>query len=278
MSRASRVSRAKTVRWTCSFVMCKTPAHQCRWDALTTTWFTFFRATGLSCSESLPSQRQSATGRKSLDAPKGSFDCTNWGVFVDSCADVCELADVVSGYITFCEGCVIPHKSVEVYANNKPWVTKKIKNIINMKKKAFLGKDVHGLKRVQKESKCEIKNGKEEYKEKIEDNFKCNYRKRVWEGVNLMSGNKGKRGGAKDKNITTAEGVNDLNDFYARFDCHDFSETRNNIMDRLINTPAEEKGEGISTSEAEVLRQITDDDDTYYRQTNSLIAIKITCS
>ena len=48
----------------------------------------------------------------------------------------------------FCEETVIKTKSVHVYSNNKPWVTKDLKVHLNQKKLAFL------------------KDKKEEYKEK----------------------------------------------------------------------------------------------------------------
>ena len=66
----------------------------------------------------------------------------------------------------FCEDCVVPRKTVKIYANNKPWVTKKIKRILNMKKRAFLKQDEDEMKRVQRELKAEIWRGKEEYKGK----------------------------------------------------------------------------------------------------------------
>ena len=76
--------------------------------------------------------------KESVDVLKVCFDCTEWGVFVGSSDDVCELSDVVGEDIMFCEDCVIPRKTVTIYANNKPWVTKQIKRILNMKNKAFL--------------------------------------------------------------------------------------------------------------------------------------------
>ena len=69
--------------------------------------------------------------------------------------------------------------------------------------------------------------------------------KKVWEGMHLISGYKGKREGVSGMNTKTSEGANALNDFYARFDCHNFSEARNNLTDRLTSTPAEERGECI---------------------------------
>ena len=55
---------------------------------------------------------------------------------------------------------------MKIYTNNKPWVTKKIKRILNMKKKAFLKQDEDEMKRVQRELKAEIWRGKEQYKGK----------------------------------------------------------------------------------------------------------------
>ena len=43
--------------------------------------------------------------KESVDVLKGCFDCTEWGVFVGSSDDVCELSDVVSEYFMFCEDC-----------------------------------------------------------------------------------------------------------------------------------------------------------------------------
>ena len=71
-----------------------------------------------------------------------------------------------------------------------------------------------------------------------------------------MSGYRGKKGGASGMNTTT-EGLNDLSDFYACFDCHDFSESRNNLTDRLlVNTTAEENGEYMTASDDEILRHL----------------------
>ena len=44
----------------------------------------------------------------------GCFDCTDWTVFVECFSDVCKLTDTVSDYISFCEDCVIPRKTVNV--------------------------------------------------------------------------------------------------------------------------------------------------------------------
>jgi hypothetical protein len=38
-----------------------------------------------------------------------------------------EATDVVTEYIKFCEGNIIPSKTVKIFSNNKPWMTKELK-------------------------------------------------------------------------------------------------------------------------------------------------------
>ncbi|GFR65044.1 hypothetical protein ElyMa_001938300 [Elysia marginata] len=64
------------------------------------------------------------------DELRACFDCTDWNVFVNSTADVSELADTVCAYIKFCIDCVVPCETIKLYPNNKPWVTKDIKHAI----------------------------------------------------------------------------------------------------------------------------------------------------
>ena len=52
-----------------------------------------------------------------------------------------------------------------MFPNNKPWITKRIKDIINRKKLAFQ-KNKEEYRSVQKELKEEIRNEKEQYKKK----------------------------------------------------------------------------------------------------------------
>ena len=92
---------------------------------------------------------------------KGSLDCTDWDVFVDSSSDINQLTESVCGYIDFCVECTITQKTVKKFPNTKPWITKRIKGIINMKKLAFLKNDKEEYRSVQKELKEEIRKEKE---------------------------------------------------------------------------------------------------------------------
>ena len=72
----------------------------------------------------------------SIEELRGRFEATNWDVFTDN--DPGELVDTVTSYVKFCEETVIKTKSMHVYPNNKPWVTKDLKVHLNQKKPAFL--------------------------------------------------------------------------------------------------------------------------------------------
>ncbi|KAK7460352.1 hypothetical protein BaRGS_00038910, partial [Batillaria attramentaria] len=124
-------------------------------------------------------------------------------------------------------GRIVAPATVKIYSNNKPWVTKHIKEIINKMKKAFGENNKEQLKDIQKELKVEIRKGKKEYKRKIEQKFQTNDIRKVWEGMNLMGGRKTTK--RSQVNSDSANYANDLNRFYARFDCHDFGREREDM-------------------------------------------------
>ena len=54
-----------------------------------------------------------------LSALQGSFDCTDWSVFVQNCENVDQLNDCVTDYIHFCIDIQTREKEVLCYPNNK---------------------------------------------------------------------------------------------------------------------------------------------------------------
>ena len=87
---------------------------------------------------------------------RGCFECTLWNVLTDD-SDLDNNVEVVSDYINFCEDMIIPKKEVKCYPNNKPWVTKGLKETINKKKSALAKKDKLALKTVGNELKIQIR-------------------------------------------------------------------------------------------------------------------------
>ena len=69
----------------------------------------------------------------------------------------------------FCEDSVIPKKHVKVYANNKPWVTISLKQVLIKKDSAFHNGVEDENTEATKEVRAEIKRAKLQYKNKIEE-------------------------------------------------------------------------------------------------------------
>ena len=70
----------------------------------------------------------------SIVALQDCFDCTEWHMFYDTCENLNELVDVISSYISFC---VDSNQKITAFPNNKPWVTRYIKAVLNKKKRVF---------------------------------------------------------------------------------------------------------------------------------------------
>ena len=75
----------------------------------------------------------------SVQQLQGCFDCTDWDLFLDSFDNIHDATDVISDSTTFCEDIIIPKKTVEVYPDNKPWVSKYWKNNSQRKEDCFPG-------------------------------------------------------------------------------------------------------------------------------------------
>ena len=66
-----------------------------------------------------------------VETLKGCFMCTDWGVFTQDNPDINTATDSVTDYIKFCIETVIPKKTVKCFPNNKPYITKEIKDCIH---------------------------------------------------------------------------------------------------------------------------------------------------
>ena len=64
---------------------------------------------------------------ESTEQLQGCLACTDWTVFKEACPDLNELATTITDYISFCTDNCMPNKTITVYSNNKPWVTKELR-------------------------------------------------------------------------------------------------------------------------------------------------------
>ncbi len=163
----------------------------------------------------------------SIDNFKACFDCTGWYVFYDSCSDLNELTQTVSSYISFCVDINLPEKNITVYSNNKPWVTKDLKNIINKKKKIFYTGNNQEKKDIKKEVKNEIRRAKRAYKGKVEQKYSSGDLRVAWRGIKSISSITNIP--EENRKPIRLEGRNEdlpiaFNVFYLRFENHDLSD------------------------------------------------------
>ena len=174
---------------------------------------------------------------ESIDSLRACFDCTNWDTLLDDNTDIDTNVDVLTCYIQFCVDLLVPTKTIKMYPNNKPWVTKDVKFIIN-RKKATLSSNRSDIKTVQKELNEVIRDAKAVYKNKVEKLFSSKNTKDAWKGLKCLSGYINKQCLPDPENVNTY--VNELNSFYARFDDMDFQQECNNILN-MINKGAHER-------------------------------------
>ena len=71
---------------------------------------------------------------ESIESLKASLECTNWNVFIDSSTTIDNLVETVGDYINFCVDSVVPNKTVKIFPNNKPWISKEVKALVNKKR------------------------------------------------------------------------------------------------------------------------------------------------
>ena len=166
---------------------------------------------------------------------RACFECTDWNVFKDSCDSVDELCETISGYISFCEDLHVQKKEVTCYPNNKPWVSKELKEILNEKKEAFKLNDRDKLKSANNKVKEKIRECKHVYKERLERQFACNNSKSTWQCLKTIVGDAPRRTNVSTPDTNPSDYVNKLNAFYARFDTHDFSDQLATIKETILS-------------------------------------------
>lgn len=87
-------------------------------------------------------------------------------MFFDTCSEPHELTDTITRYIQFCEDTVITTKTVKVFSNNKPWLSKDLKMCLNEEKVAFLIGEMDLVKEKEKEFRRKVFTAKIDFKNK----------------------------------------------------------------------------------------------------------------
>ncbi|XP_061145597.1 uncharacterized protein LOC133161256 [Syngnathus typhle] len=134
----------------------------------------------------------------------------------------------------YCVETTVPSKLVRCFPNNKPWVSSEIKGLLNGKKRAFGSGDVVELRRIQKEVRLKIRQGKENYGRRLEKQMGLNNARNIWRGLQSISGH-GKGADRKPAN-GDKDWADELNLFFNRF--YSASPPPLNLAPHLILPPS----------------------------------------
>ena len=143
------------------------------------------------------------------------MECTDFEILFDDNCTIDQNVDVLNEYIHFCTDMIVPSRVVKCFPNNKPWVTKDLKELLTKKKQLIACKDRTQLKDLQRVLDKKIADCKRAYKLKVENLFKSDA-KSAWQGLRVLTG---MEKSAITPDIRDADKFcNDLNIFYGRFD------------------------------------------------------------
>ena len=96
------------------------------------------------------------------------FEMTDWQVLCKLHGeDIDGLTECIMDYITFCVDSLAPTRNFHCYSNNKPWVTREIKVIVNEKKRAFRAGNREGMRTIQGQLTVRIREAKEKFRKKL---------------------------------------------------------------------------------------------------------------
>lgn len=86
----------------------------------------------------------------------------------------------LTDYLYFCANMVSPAKTLCFYPNSKPWVTRKVKAVLNWKNAAFRRRDEEATKAAHKEVINCVREAKNSYRRIVEQKLKENNLRGVW--------------------------------------------------------------------------------------------------
>lgn len=123
------------------------------------------------------------------------------------------------------------------------------KHVLTKKKIAFQKERYTRKKETQRLVKNEIKLAKRQFKDKVEDKLKNGNAYCAWRGIKAMVGMSDKKKGIVTSDKPDSDLVEELNQFYLRFDSHEFN-------DDLAEFRIESEGSQISLDEIDVWKTL----------------------
>ena len=154
---------------------------------LITTWFISCLCSNLCCRQPAVTSTVKRWSGETVEALRDCFESTVWEELCEGHGeDIDSLTTCITDNIHFCVENTVPTKTVRCFSNNKPLINPDIKALLKEKKRAFRSGHKEELRAVQKELGRRIREGKNSYRSKMQqNNISC-----VWRGLKTISGHK----------------------------------------------------------------------------------------
>ncbi|KAA0724168.1 putative RNA-directed DNA polymerase from transposon BS [Triplophysa tibetana] len=145
---------------------------------------------------------------------------TDWSMFASqatsgSHTDIDSYTSSVLDYINTTIDSVTTQKQITIYPNQKPWMNKEVRLLLKARNTAFRSGDAQAYSTSRANLKRGIRKAKHFYKLKLEEHFTNSDPRRMWQGIQAISDYKPNH---SIPIATDAAFLNELNDFYARFE------------------------------------------------------------
>ncbi|MCJ8749343.1 hypothetical protein PDJAM_G00175160 [Pangasius djambal] len=151
-----------------------------------------------------------------------------------------EYTSSVTSYIGKCIDDVTISKSITARSNQKPWMTAKVRALLNSRDSAFRARDKVALRTARAELSRAIREAKRAHAKKIHGHFQdSGDTRRMWQGIQAITNYK-TTSPACDSDASLPDV---LNDFYAWF------EAQNNVTARKTTPPTDDQVICLTTDE-----------------------------
>ncbi len=159
---------------------------------------------------------------------QAALDDVDWEMFRVSSSDVSEFTDVALSFVNTLTEQATETITVRTFPNQKPWVDRTIRDVVNKRTAAYNGGLLSGNMSEYK-ALCyflrrAVRAAKLRYRERIESHFQLNDSRRMWQGLRTICacafGNKSSTEVRVDPLL-----ADELNIFCGRFECNGGSAT-----------------------------------------------------
>ncbi len=102
--------------------------------------------------------------------------------------DIEAYSDSVMCLITKCIEDIVPTKTIGIYPNRKPWINSDVRSALSARTSGFKSGNIDDRKQASYDLRKSIKAGKQQYKNKVEEQFNNNNAISMWQGINNIRG------------------------------------------------------------------------------------------